>query len=123
MASRRSARAAQKRRPSATKIARFAMCENCLQYKEDCQCCASCGGCEVHEHGCEDAETKPRLDARQLRELAERRTMRGLGPERRVVVKVGDARGDESTGELRRSSDTDPNWTPPRDPREGRRRR
>lgn len=28
------------------------LCDRCLQYVEDCECCPGCGLADVHEHGC-----------------------------------------------------------------------
>ena len=47
------------------------ICHGCLQYAEDCECCAECGLAEVHDPECSFAPTRPRR--------AEVPTLRGLG--------------------------------------------
>ncbi len=97
-------------------IARFATCDRCLQYAEDCTCCKECGGTEgAHARGCDDATTQRaerRVVALGPGTPGARRsapTLRGLGGPVRtllvpaVVVVVDDARGEDSTGDVRRT--------------------
>jgi hypothetical protein len=92
------------------KIAKLAMCDRCLQYAEDCACCTSCAG-EVydHEHGCSEAQTKPRMTSTVVPREQPRRgiTLRGIGQDLTIrtpvtVIRVCEsARGLDSTDQIR----------------------
>jgi hypothetical protein len=77
-------------------LPKIALCDNCLQYPEDCECCTSCGCPDEHEYGCDQAETRRSMI------VPKRRTLRGLGQELTYktptsVIRIDDACGHEST--------------------------
>lgn len=82
-------------------VAKIAVCDGCLQYAEDCECCPECRLSTGHEHGCQNAATK-----RESIVVVRRKTMSGLGDEMprtirspSIVIRVDDANGAESTGQ------------------------
>lgn len=85
------------------KFAELALCDSCLQYVADCECCECGGFTDDHVTGCDEAQTKPRVSM-----VVERRvpTQRGLGLDLTIktpaiVIYIGNATGLESTDNIR----------------------
>jgi len=78
-------------------IAKIASCDRCLQYAEDCACCADCGGTDGdHTRDCDHASTRVFSMVVPRMKKPVRLTLVGLGSDRtivepRIVVRVGDA--------------------------------
>ena len=102
-------------------IVKIAMCERCLQYEGDCECCRTCGGTDGHTFDCDEADTKPLVRTSIARALSKtmpsmpgmpvrRPTLRGLGadltlqtPRACFRIEPEDVKvtGLESTGSIR----------------------
>lgn len=83
-------------------VMKIAVCDGCLQYAEDCECCPECRFSGGHDHGCENATTK-----RESLVVVRRKTIMGLGEEvpctirsPSIVIRVDDVSGVESTGQV-----------------------
>jgi hypothetical protein len=85
-------------------IARISLCDRCLHYLEDCDCCRECGGCEVHDYGCGEAVTRERIS--HVRELVPKLHDEPSPDTERmglvVLVVDDDASGTECTRRFRR---------------------
>lgn len=84
----------------ALSIIKANLCDRCLQYAEDCECCTDCGCVDLHEHGCGEVETTRHPRARFESAIVPRKypTLRGLGVEDEqtietpvVVIRVSEA--------------------------------
>jgi hypothetical protein len=78
------------------------LCDSCLQYREDCECCPWCGGVDFHEYSCSEGPTK-RVSAILSHAATPRArpTLRSPGNESETpiyVFRIDSSTGAESTG-------------------------
>lgn len=70
-------------------IIKAGLCDRCLQYAEDCECCGDCGCVDLHERDCSEAATMTMRYSMARFQSAivpcmQRSTLMGLGDDERT---------------------------------------